>query len=278
MNKNYIALILTALLAGCANTADKQTVAMEPLADSLVCCSTYSEFPYIELQRDEDMTIRIDETAPVGQFSDGRSYFAAFKLSERSKSVSLELSSRMVNGDTFAPKLIALDKNFNVVSQTTIEQFEITPSDAFTRTQFKGNLSLDASKTPYFIIYTSEDQLGKVITVDHPAKVRAKELGEAMPMTTDPKYVQGYFGNLELKITTKTYQAMKRTTEKAPEVKKTPVVESVLPETTQYYHDAIRKAVSEDNLPKALSLLEEAKALNIQDAQQVFVDAVNANK
>jgi maltose operon protein len=43
-----------------------------------------------------------------------------------------------------------------------------------------------------------------------------------------------------------------------------------------YYHNAIRQAVEQNDIAKALSLLEEAKALNVVDAQKVFVSAVNA--
>ncbi|MFA0521054.1 transcriptional regulator, partial [Vibrio sp. 10N.222.55.E8] len=42
-----------------------------------------------------------------------------------------------------------------------------------------------------------------------------------------------------------------------------------------YYHNAIKAAVEADNIPKALSLLDEAKALGIEGAQEVFVKAVN---
>lgn len=41
---------------------------------------------------------------------------------------------------------------------------------------------------------------------------------------------------------------------------------------------SIERAVQANDLPKALSLLDEAKALGIEGAQEVFVKAVNARK
>ncbi|QSA20889.1 transcriptional regulator, partial [Vibrio furnissii] len=42
-----------------------------------------------------------------------------------------------------------------------------------------------------------------------------------------------------------------------------------------YYFSTIEKAVAANDIPKALSLLDEAKALGIEGAQEVFVKAVN---
>lgn len=53
---------------------------------------------------------------------------------------------------------------------------------------------------------------------------------------------------------------------------------NVQPESQAFYLSAIEKAVSTGDIPKALSLLDEAKALGIEGAQEVFVKAVNTRK
>lgn len=62
---------------------------------------------------------------------------------------------------------------------------------------------------------------------------------------------------------------------KVPAVNKEPVVTEVQPETVSFYSSAIQKAVAENNIPKALALLDEAKALGVKGAQQTFVKAIN---
>ena len=44
---------------------------------------------------------------------------------------------------------------------------------------------------------------------------------------------------------------------------------------TSYYHNAIKVAVEANDIPKALTLLDEAKELGIEGAQTVFVKAIN---
>ncbi|MFA0071936.1 transcriptional regulator, partial [Vibrio breoganii] len=44
---------------------------------------------------------------------------------------------------------------------------------------------------------------------------------------------------------------------------------------TSYYHNAIKVAVEANDVPKALTLLDEAKELGIEGAQTVFVKALN---
>nr|MBF4426312.1 transcriptional regulator [Vibrio anguillarum] len=47
-------------------------------------------------------------------------------------------------------------------------------------------------------------------------------------------------------------------------------------ETKKYYISAIENAVNTGDVAKALSLLDEAKMLNVDGAQQAFIKAVNA--
>lgn len=283
--KSIIALVLGMALTACASTSpqENKSAQISPLPYSQVCCTNYAEFPWIQLGTNEDLDFQIDQNAPVGHFTDGNSYFNAFKLSQRSGRVQIRLGSYMVDGEVFAPKLIALDENFNLVSEADLDDFTIKASDAFTRTQYQLNFALDAAKTPYFVIYTPETALGESIKVDHPAKVRAKELGEAMPMVTDPTYVHGYNGKLNLSVKTLSLAAYKAkpVAETKPAVQPAKPIKAsstlvVQPDTQKYYFNSIQQAVENNDLAKALSLLDEAKALNIEGAQQVFIKAVNA--
>ena len=131
------------------------------------------------------------------------------------------------------------------------------------------------------VVYTPASVLGKTIVTDHPAKIRAKEFGEVMPMVTDPVYIQQLGGSLELSITTNTLKAgntaeSKRSAHKPANLTPQKVDIAPQPETQAYFLTAIENAVAENEIPKALSLLEEAKALNIGGAQEAFVKALEA--
>ncbi len=284
---SMLAVVLGALLSGCASDAQVQTKLDAP-TNAEVCCSDFSQFPYAQLNDNEDLKFDIDLGSPVGTFTTGNSHFAAFKFSERSGEMVVKLSSLMIDDSVFAPEAMLLDENFKPLKTLKFEDFKVQASDAFTRTSYIEHLRVDASKTPYIIIYTPADELGKAIKVDHPAKVRAKEFGEVMPMVTDPVYTNQLGGRLELEVETlklRPYRAQAAVvpvaTVAAPaavatnQAKVTPEIR-VQQETQDFYLSAIKNAVESGDVPKALGLLDEAKALNIEGAQEAFVRAVNA--
>ena len=264
----FVSLSLTA----CSSTETVKKP-IQPIPYSEVCCSDFSQFSWVQLNTTEEIDFQLDSDSPIGHFSDGNSYFNAFKLSSRSGKVRLRLSSLMSNNSVVAPKLIALNNEFKIVSNTNLEQFDIKISNAFTRTQFQLNFELDATKTPYFIIYSTYSYLGKSIKVKHPARIRAEELGEPMPMVTDPTYTYERFGKLKLSIKTLSLKANK-TPEKQVEI----TVKPAQPETQAFYQDAITEAVNTKNMNKALNLLDEAKKLGIKDAENIFINALEKTK
>lgn len=279
---SMLAVVLGALLSGCASDAQVQTKLDAP-TNAEVCCSDFSQFPYARLNDSEDLKFDIDLGSPVGTFTTGNSHFAAFKFSERSGEMVVKLSSLMIDDSVFAPEAMLLDENFKPVQTLKFEDFKVQASDAFTRTSYIERLRVDASKTPYIIIYTPADELGKSIKVDHPAKVRAKEFGEVMPMVTDPVYTNQLGGRLELEVETlklRPYRAQAAVVPVAAvaatnQAKVTPEIR-VQQETQDFYLSAIKNAVESGDVPKALGLLDEAKALNVEGAQEAFVRAVNA--
>ncbi|NOH97195.1 MalM family protein [Vibrio sp. 99-70-13A1] len=282
-NKSSIlAVVLGALLGGCASDAQVQTE-LSPPTNSEICCSDFTQFPYAQLNDNEDLKFDIDLGSPVGNFTTGNSHFAAFKFSDRSSEMVVTLSSLMIDDSVFAPEVIFLDEAFQPTKTVKFDDFKVQASDAFTRTSYVERLRVDASKTPYMIIYTPADELGKAIKVDHPAKVRAKEFGEVMPMVIDPVYTNRLGGRIELEVETLKLRPYRATAAVAP-VAVAPVVAEpaattaikVQQETQDFYISAIQKAVKSGDVPKALGLLDEAKALNVEGAQEAFVRAVNA--
>lgn len=284
---SILAVVLGALLSGCASDAQVK-LELTPPTNSEVCCTTYSEFPFVQLQDNEDIKFNIDLASPVGSFTSGNSHFSAFRFSDRSQDVRVTLSSLFVDDSVFAPTALLLDNHFQVVTQYKLEDFQTLPSDAFTRTRYISRFRIDAEKTPYLVVYTPADLLGESIKVDHPAKVRAKEFGEVMPMVTDPVYTHQLGGKLELEVETlklRPFRAISKTVEQPAKVVKQEPAASVVktktaiaaqPESTKFYISAIQNAVKSNDIPKALSLLDEAKALNIEGAQEAFVKAVNS--
>ncbi|MFZ3465821.1 MalM family protein [Vibrio harveyi] len=298
-NRVILALMLSSALTACAASPTLEATTLQSVPEAAVCCNNFSEFPWLELGTNEQIEFSINADSPVGRFAEGNSYFAAFKLPARSSKVNIQLASHMVNGEVFAPKLITLDKAFNIVNINVHDSFDIETTGMLTRTQYQLSFTLDVEKTPYFIVYTDESELGDSIQIPHPAKERAVELGQPMPMVTDPKYTYEAFGSLEVAIKTLSLAAPSRTTETqkaavvvAPVKLSAPASAtmqtssavssntksasmSVHADTRAYYFESIRAAVKNNQTSKAMTLLEEANRLGIDGAQKVFVDAVD---
>ena len=273
INKKLLMILLASFSLTACSTTDLITKPIKALPSSDVCCSSYSQYPWIQLDTKEDFDFQLDANAPIGNFSDGNSFFNAFKFAEKSKKVRLRIESYMLNGTVVAPKIITFDDNFNIVNTINFTQFKLQQAGAFSRNQFRLNVEIEASKTPYFIIYSSEEYLGQSIKVKHPARVRAEETGEPMPTVTDPVYLYSRFGELNLTVKTLSLQPRKRVKKEAQVV-----ISQAEPETQTFYKNAIIKAVNADDMPKALKLLEEAKALGINDADETFIDALKKTK
>jgi maltose operon protein len=120
----------------------------------------------------------------------------------------------------------------------------------------------------HILVYTTKDDSQSVSTVKHPAKIFAEKKGTVPPVIPDPEVKHDLYGQLRISVSSNdlvTKRAVKEQ-EYVPNAS-----------TSQdYYIQGIEKAVAEDNIPKALSLLDEAKELNIEGAQEAFVKAINA--
>ena len=117
--------------------------------------------------------------------------------------------------------------------------------------------------------------------VAHPARLDAEGRGNYLPEVKDIAIPNSEYGKVEVSIDRLGFfkqlgSSSSAETNTKPAMAKS--VEVVQPETQKYYHQAITAAVESNDLNKAISLLEEAKALNVEGAQEIFVKAVNAKK
>ncbi|MBE4618136.1 MalM family protein [Vibrio navarrensis] len=269
MKKMWVLALSVAGLMGCTSSNEPNSYVDVNQTD--VCCESLSGAPWAALELNEDLNFGLDASSPVWQFDTGKSYFAAFQFADRSGNVDVRIRSVMQEGRVLKPAVQLLDTSFNVVRTISSDQFKTLFSDALSRNRFEIELSVNAKQTPYLVIYSETNALGEKVTVPHPAKLRAEHSGDPLPIVTDPTYATSSSGQLELKVETKTMVGGFASAHLKSNV-------PVQPDTKAYYFSTIEKAVAANDIPKALSLLDEAKALNIPGAQETFVRAVNQMK
>ena len=166
----------------------------------------------------------------------------------------------------------------------------------------------------YLLVFTTHKDLQQTTTMIDPAKAYAKGNGNAVPDIPDPIARHGTAGELSLKVRTSssssilvgplfgskgpgpvtvgntaapaatyaapaatvaaapapTYSAPAPVAAPAPAVKKEPV----LNDTESYFNQAIKQAVDNGDVDKALKLLDEAERLGSTSARKTFISSV----
>ncbi|MEL7364481.1 MAG: MalM family protein [Pseudomonadota bacterium] len=287
--RHSLVLLLSGLsLIGCSSNNSLELSQNTSPITAEVCCQSSQDFPWVFLNQNQTLKFNIDNSSPAAQFDTGKSFFVPMAFDQQSGNVDIVLRSIMLDSQVAIPSVQLLNERFEVVRTFGREDFEVLFSDALARNRFELKTEVNTVDTPYIVVYSDNSQLGDKVVVPHPAKVRAEESGEPLPIVTDPTYLSSTQGSFTFEVETLTLsgygqknviaESREKQVATSSEPIQTPVERTpsvVQPETQTYYHTAIKSAVEVGMLDKALALLEEAKALNVEGAQQVFIDAVN---
>ncbi|OOE65114.1 hypothetical protein BZG20_13480 [Salinivibrio sp. IB868] len=265
--------LVAMLISGCATSVPQQMPLMP--ADNVSCCDSLKQLSYVPLKEDEEINVSLSNKSTVFNFDEGSSYSQSFAFSPRTKSASVTVKSMMRNGQAFSPNVLLLNKDHEVVDKVTYRKFK-TQSAVLTKPS-QLIASFDAKNARYMIIYTDRRKLGSKIVIPHPAKVRAKQFGEPMPMVTDPSYQRVSVGKLAISIHTTQYASYSNDDERVSILSNNPSNPGKpQQESVSFYHQAIRTAIADNDVGKAMGLLRDAEQLGITDADQVFRDAMKA--
>jgi len=117
MKKCWIGLPL-AMLVGCATPVARQESA---LAVRAFCCNSVRDFSYQPFVPGLEVTIKLDETAPVYDFGRGKTYFRAVRLDGGASQV-LAIRSHfngMLIGQYLQPIIAFLDDSYSLIAEGT---------------------------------------------------------------------------------------------------------------------------------------------------------------
>ncbi|MGI9886874.1 MalM family protein [Vibrio chagasii] len=190
---------------------------------------------------------------------------------------SLTISSLI--GDTaFVPRAVIFDKNGNELESYGKDDFEYKKPRMHLGNRLVAEKEFFPPRTEdsvFLIVYTDQKDIGGFTDVIHPARLDAEGRGNYLPEVKDIPIPNASVGKVEVTIDKASFFSFGSSSESNAKPAAAAKVETIQPETQTYYHNAIKAAVEADNIPKALGLLDEAKALGIEGAQEVFVKAVN---
>ncbi|EEY99902.1 maltose operon periplasmic protein MalM [Vibrio sp. RC586] len=209
---------------------------------------------------------------------------ALFEIPADRGQMTLTITSE-IGDSVFYPHVMIVDAKGQVVESYEDTVFEYRKPRLNLGNRLVAELAFyppQGYKSLFVLVYTQEQDLQAVTYVAHPARIDAEARGNYLPEVKDIPVSHALTGTIELDVSGPSFLSFvssedrQAATSSDADAAKTSL--KVQPDTQTYYFTAIERAVEVNDLPKALSLLDEAKALGVEGVQEVFVKAVNARK
>ncbi|NLS14300.1 maltose-binding protein [Vibrio sp. SM6] len=286
MKKIVSMLMSMSVLFGCASHQD-----FESRSGSSQEITSIPQIDWHEVMVPSSFSMHFSKQSQLLENSDISSPVAGFSFEVTEPRVTIEISGIVRELKVFAPNLALYDQDFNLLRKYTSEHFDYDRDDFVKGNVLFGdvelNLPLNITRV-YGVIYTTDNDLSNTTELIHPAKAFAIAKRNDPPAIDDPiaKHVNVGEVSVVIKRDSIFTGLLEKPTKSAsaPEIPQEysepgiiadSVISDVQPETKTFYYQAIETAVAENNIPKALGLLDEAKALGIEGVQEVFVKAIN---
>lgn len=160
------------LLTGCATTSFE--VVMTRYREAPICCKSYSDFSYENLQPGDSKSFDLNDASPAYAFDTGKSYFKAFRLPLFSAPYRIIIRSYIIGNDLrsayiFLPQSILLNDRNEVVRSTDFRFLKLEEA-GFAETaketwgimrKLEGHIDVTAENQQerFLVIYTTEKLL-----------------------------------------------------------------------------------------------------------------------
>lgn len=182
---------------GTPRAIEPLSVLMEAHRNLTICCKSFKEFSYTQLNLPDTKTFKIDKHSKASSFDTGKSFFISFTLPEFSspytiKIKSYEQSENLTDSYIFSPVLIFLNKNHQILRKVIRGLFEytgdvadkpLTPGASLTG---KINITHEKKDYRYMIVLTPGKTLGKAHEHSPAKNAPAALTGKKVPLIHAP--------------------------------------------------------------------------------------------
>lgn len=282
------------------------------------CCGDLSQLSYLPLSNNFNQELFLDIDAQVFEFKSGKSFVLAYQLPSSIGPYSVTLYSDLVKEVIFAPSVLILDDNFQPTRAFSSKSFKYTPArmlepDNLNLTfNFNGFPEGTPGAERYMVIFTTEADLTGFTQLTHPLRVFAQTQSRADPGVEDPIAKHTPVGKLRLGVYSGFTSVDGKDTvdrfftdmfgsggdaqaeqfvdlplpDQVPDRSPTPGVTqdvvsgrvTMLSETEELYNQLILQSVAENDIDKALRLVEEAERAGSRSARNTFIERVKELK
>lgn len=305
MKKNLVALCLSVgLLAGVPGVtlADVNYVPQNTSAAPAIPTAALQQLTWTPVDQSKTQSTQLSTGGQQLNVAGISGPVAAYSVPANIGEITLTLSSE-VNKQTsvFAPNVLILDQNMTPSAYFPSSYFTYQEPGVMSADHLEGVIRLTPAlgqQKLYVLVFTTDKDLQQTTTLLDPAKAYAKGVGNAIPDIPDPIARHTTDGLLKLKVKTNSSSsvlvgplfgssgpgpvtvgntaAAANTYTAAPAAAPAPTkkAEPVLNDTETYFNNAIKQAVKNGDVDKALKLLDEAERLGSTTARSTFISSV----
>lgn len=202
-------------VTSCATMVTHDT-AVNSLSSARICCASFAQFGYIQLNESEGVSFKLDETSDAFGFPSGKSYFKALRLPQKAlpyriKITSFALGEHIDKAHVFFPQAALLDDRFAVIRQSTPGDFslkKVTPGETWgLPVKIEGYAVVDDQRARYLLVFTTRELMSDTSPYE---TLRVKPVILPGVVTAIPTHKEKIliphspFGLLQLKITVAT--------------------------------------------------------------------------
>ena len=232
-----------------------------------------------------------------------------YKIPANQGTLNIKIKSLVVdNNHIFVPNVLVLDSNYNVSLKYPASQFKKAEERGLEGNQLQVELSLtpvSGQDFVYVLLYTTEQDLNGQTQFTHPAKLYEKAKGNQPPAIADIMVKHTNSGKIELEVdgiqstqfvglgniakggaifeskaqtaSTQSVGEAKPTANKMQQsVKNEPLAQPVEQTTEQYFNQAVKSALKNHDINKAMNLVNEAEKLGLTQPRKIFLQQVSS--
>lgn len=270
MNKKVLFLSGLLLLNGCSTIVDNQ-YQIAPTGKAVTQIEKAKQLP---LEMDKEIKVAVTTQAQVLDIHSIDSPGVIFELPMVKNGLDINIEAE-INDSVFVPSAKVINQSGDIRAEIDDQGLVYLKPRLADGNRLQGNIKVHpqvGDSALYLVIFTDKDKLDETVAVSHPAKLDAEGRGNYFPEVGDIQVPRALTGKLSIEAT-----ALGARTDAPSTV--LPVLsntERPQQESVNFYHQAIRTAIADNDVDKAMGLLRDAEQLGIADADQVFRDAMKA--
>ncbi|MBC8947475.1 MULTISPECIES: maltose operon protein MalM [Xenorhabdus] len=269
--------------------------------------STLQKLQWQPINTHDTQTIILESTSQQLNDDHVQGAVATFALPANQGSLAITLNSLIKDKQVYSPNVLVFDEQLHPAAFYPSHYFRYQQPGIMSTDRLEGVLKLTPAlgqQRIYLLIYTTRSDLQASTQMVDPAKAYAKGVGNSVPDIPDPIAHHTETGTLTLKVqsesnagniligqvfssptpkpvtigSTQVSTSPLRTTPTDAPQSAAPVVKPVLNDTERYFNDAIKRAINNGDVDKALKLLDEAERLGSPTARETFIKMIKNKK